>query len=315
MDKQFLEDVISGLTDSPKFLSSKYFYDNAGDELFQEIMGLDEYYLTDCEYEIFTRYKAIFLEYFESDCDHFHLVEFGAGDALKTKILLAYFLDKKVSFEYNPIDISANVLDMMSEDLIHIFPQLSVHPLNREYFKAVEEVSQKNTFKKVVLFLGSNIGNFSATETHEFFRHMADILHPGDHLLTGFDLKKDPYVILAAYNDRKGVTREFNLNLLRRINRELHADFNVGQFYHYPMYDPADGAARSYLMSRKKQEVSIGINPTIIKFEKDEPIFMEISQKYSLEDIEEYASRAGFRITGNFFDHRKYFLNSLWELK
>jgi len=314
MDKKFLEDVINGLTASPKFLSSKYFYDNAGHELFQKIMALDEYYLTDCEYEIFTRYKATFLDHFVSNCDLFHLVELGAGDAFKTKILLTYFLDQKVSFEYDPIDISASVLDMLLKDLNHLFPQLSVHPLNKEYFKALEEMSQKNTFKKVILFLGSNIGNFSETETHEFFGHMADVLQPGDHLLTGFDLKKDPHLILAAYNDSQGVTREFNLNLLRRINRELHADFEVGQFYHYPLYDPADGAARSYLMSRKKQEVSIGINPTIIKFEKDEPIFMEISQKYTLEDIEDYAVCAGFRIKGNYFDHKKYFINSLWEL-
>jgi len=314
MDKQFLEDVKSGLTSSPKSLSSKYFYDKAGDKLFQQIMALDEYYLTNCEYEIFTSHRASLLECFESECELFHLVEFGAGDALKTKVLLKYFLDQNVTFEYNPIDISANVLDKLAEDLKHNLPQLSVHPMNHEYFNAVEEISDKSTCKKVILFLGSNIGNFSEKEADVFFGRLAAVLQPGDQLLTGFDLKKDPEVILAAYNDSKGVTREFNLNLLRRINRELHADFEVGEFYHYPLYDPVNGAAKSYLISRKKQEVSIGTNPTIIKFEKDEPIFMEISQKYSMEDIENYAARAGFRITGNFFDERKFFLNSLWEL-
>jgi len=314
MDKQFLENVKSGLTSSPKFLSSKYFYDEAGDKLFQQIMALDEYYLTDCEYEIFTSHRATLLEHFVSVCDLFHLVEFGTGDALKTKVLLKYFLDQNVSFEYNPIDISASVLDKMLEDLNHSLPQLSVHPMNHEYFKAVEEMSHKSTCKKVILFLGSNIGNFSEKEADVFFGRLAEVLQPGDQLLTGFDLKKDPKVILAAYNDSKGVTREFNLNLLRRINRELHGDFEVGEFYHYPLYDPVNGAAKSFLISRKKQEVSIGTNPTIIKFDKDEPIFMEISQKYSTEDIENYAGRAGFRITGNFFDKRKFFLNSLWEL-
>lgn len=314
MDKQFLEDVKSGLTSSPKFLSSKYFYDEAGDKLFQQIMALDEYYLTDCEYEILTTHRATLLDHFVSVCDLFHLVEFGAGDALKTKVLLKYFLDQNVDFEYNPIDISATVIDKLTEVLNHSLPQLSVHSMNHEYFKAVEEMSHKSTCKKVILFLGSNIGNFSEKEADVFFKRLADVLQPGDQLLTGFDLKKDPKVILAAYNDSKGVTRDFNLNLLRRINRELYADFEVGEFYHYPLYDPVNGAARSYLISHKKQQVSIGTNPTIIKFEKDEPLFMEISQKYSLADIENYAARAGFRITGNFFDKRKYFLNSLWEL-
>lgn len=315
MDKQFLEDVIRGLSSSPKTLSSKYFYDDAGDKLFQQIMALDEYYLTDCEHEIFTTHRATLLDHFVSNCDLFHLVEFGAGDALKTKILLKYFLDQGVVFEYNPIDISASAIDQLAEDLNHSLPQLSVVPMIHEYFTAVEELSKKSTCKKVILFLGSNIGNFTDKEAGLFFRHLADIIQPDDQLLTGFDLKKDPAVILAAYNDSKGVTRDFNLNLLSRINRELYADFDIGKFYHYPIYDPVNGAARSYLISRKKQQVSIGANPTIIKFEKDEPIFMEISQKYSLEDIENYAARAGFRITENFFDKRKYFLNSLWELK
>jgi dimethylhistidine N-methyltransferase len=314
MDKQLLEDVKRGLTSSPKFLLSKYFYDEAGDKLFQQIMALDEYYLTDCEFEIMTTHRAALLEHFVSACDLFHLVEFGAGDAYKTKALLKYFLAQKVAFEYNPIDISGSVLDQLAEDLAHSLPQLSFAPMNLEYFEAVEEISLKSTCKKVLLFLGSNIGNFTKRETDDFFGRLADILQPGDQLLTGFDLKKDPAVILAAYNDSKGVTREFNMNLLRRINRELDADFEVGEFYHHPVYDSDNGAAKSYLVSRRKQQVSIGAIPTTIGFEKDEPIFMEISQKYSLEDIENFAARAGFRITGNFFDKRKYFVNSLWEL-
>lgn len=315
MDKQFLEEVKKGLSSSPKCLSSKYFYDEAGDKLFQQIMALDEYYLTDCEYEIFTNHRAALLEHFKSACDLFHLVEFGAGDAFKTKVLLKYFLDQKVSFEYNPIDFSGSVLDKLLVDLKHSLPRLSVHPMNHEYFEAVKEMSLKSTCKKVILFLGSNIGNFSENEADIFFRHMADVFNQGDQLLTGFDLKKDPEVILAAYNDHKGVTKEFNLNLLRRINRELSADFDIGQFYHYPVYDPVIGAAKSYLISRIKQKVHFGTDPLIIHFDKDEPIFMEISQKYSLEDIENYAERAGFSIAENFYDKKKYFLNSLWELK
>jgi L-histidine N-alpha-methyltransferase len=314
MDKQFLEDVKTGLTSSPKFLSSKYFYDEAGDKLFQQIMALDEYYLTDCEYEIFSAHKATLLKYFVSACDLFHLLEFGAGDAHKTKVLLKHFLDQHVDFEYNPIDISGTVLDQLAADLAHSLPELSFIPMNLEYFDAVEAISLRSTCKKIILLLGSNIGNFTRKESDAFFKSLADVLHPGDQLLTGFDLQKDPSIILAAYNDSKGVTRDFNLNLLKRINRELQADFEVGEFYHYPLYDQENGAARSYLISRRKQQVNIGAIPTVIGFEKDEPIFMEISQKYSMEDIENFAALAGFRIRGNFFDKKKYFVNSLWEL-
>ncbi len=262
MDKQFLEDLIAGLTSSPKFLSSKYFYDEAGDKLFQKIMALDEYYLTDCEYEIFSTHRATFREHFVGACDLFHLLEFGVGDAYKTKVLLKHFLDQHVAFEYNPIDISGTVLDELAADLAQNLPELSFIPMNLEYFDAVEAISLKSTCKKIILFLGIKHWKFYPEGFGCFFQTpLAEILQPGDQLLTGFDLQKDPAVILAAYNDPGGVTRDFNLNLLKRINRELDADFKVGDFYHHPFYDQKTGAARSYLISRRKQEVSIGTNP------------------------------------------------------
>lgn len=312
-DGQFLEDVRKGLTSSPKYLSSKYFYDAAGDQLFQQIMRLDEYYLTDCEYEILSTHKAALLKHFMSECDLFHLVEFGAGDAYKTKVLLRHFMNQEVDFEYNPIDISGHAIDKLVDDLNRNLPQLTVEPINCEYFKAVEDLNLKSTCKKIILFLGSNIGNFNGKETDAFFGHLAEILQPGDQLLVGFDLQKDPAVILAAYNDRKGVTRDFNLNLLNRINRELDADFDLDGFYHRPVYDGERGAALSFLVSRKKQKVSIHAIPTEIEFDKEEPIFVEISQKFNLDDIERFAAHAGFRIIDNFFDEREFFVNSLWE--
>jgi L-histidine N-alpha-methyltransferase len=310
---QFLEDVKEGLSGSPKFLSSKYFYDREGDRLFQQIMELDEYYLTDCEYEIFSLYKQELLEQFESNCDRFHLIEFGAGDAYKTKVLISHFLQKKAGFVYNPIDISSNVIRSLVEDLGSEFPGLSIDPLNLDYFEAVEAINRKDTCKKVVLFLGSNIGNFSMEEAVEFFTGLGGNLQKGDQILTGFDLRKDPQVILAAYNDSSGITREFNLNLLKRINRDLDADFDPEAFYHYPVYDPLGGAARSYLISRKQQEVKIKAVPMLVKFNESEPIYMEISQKYSLDDINGFAVKSGFKQIRNFFDNRKYFTNSLWE--
>jgi dimethylhistidine N-methyltransferase len=313
MDNQFLEDVKKGLTSSPKYLFSRYFYDEAGDQLFQQIMGLDEYYLTDCEYEILSTHRAALLKHFRSECDLFHLVEFGAGDAYKTKILLGHLLEQDVDFQYNPIDISGHAIDKLVGDLKTSYPLLSVESMNHEYFRAVEDLSLKSACKKIILFLGSNIGNFTCKETDAFFGRLAEILKPGDQLLVGFDLKKDPAVILAAYNDSKGITRDFNLNLLRRINRELDADFELDGFYHRPVYDIENGAALSYLVSRQNQKVSIRAIPAEIEFDREEPIFVEISQKFSLDDIAGFAARAGFRIIDNFFDEREYFVNSLWE--
>jgi len=315
MNEQFSEDVKTGLSGSPKSLSSKYLYDAEGDRLFQQIMALDEYYLTDCEFEIFSDYKKQLLSQFSGSCEQFHLMEFGAGDAYKTRILIEYFIDEQAVFEYNPIDISENAILSLVQNLNGEFPELHIKPINLEYFDAVKEVSRKDTCKKVILFLGSNIGNFQKEEANQFFDNLGSILQAGDQLLTGFDLRKDPVTILSAYNDPKGITAEFNLNLLRRINRELNANFKPECFYHYPLYDPETGSARSYLVSMEKQEVNIGTIPMRVSFEKGEPIYMEISQKYSLDDIRKFAEKSGFIITENYFDRRKYFVNSLWEKK
>ena len=314
MEAQFLEDVIDGLTSIPKYLQSKYFYDKEGDRLFKEIMELEEYYLTRCEFEIFTLYKDEMMDLFSSSCDSFHLIEFGAGDASKTKVLIRHFLEGEMAFEYNPIDISANVINTLASDLQENLPDLRLAPINMEYFSALEEISKKDTCKKVILFLGSNIGNFTSEQSDEFFGTLASKMSRGDQMLTGFDLKKDPGVILAAYNDSKGITSDFNLNLLHRIRVELGWDIDPAKFYHYPVYDPQEGAAKSYLVSRLEQDIILENHPYTIHFSEGETIFMEISQKYSVEDISGFASRAGFHILKNFFDPKGYFVNSLWEL-
>ncbi len=315
MNEQFRQDVRKGLSSSPKYLSSKYFYDREGDRLFQKIMDLEDYYLTDCEYEILYTYRKELLDQFKGTCDKFHLIEFGAGDAYKTKVLISYFLKLQARFEYNPIDISENSVLNLEQELGREFPELKLAPINMEYFSAVEEISQQDTCKKVILFLGSNIGNFSMEDAQAFFNRLGSVLKAGDQALIGFDLRKDPETIRKAYNDSSGITADFNLNLLRRINRELKADFDPGAFYHSPEYEMDTGCARSYLVSRKAQEVSIGAIPLKVYFEEDESIFMEISQKYSLEETCQFADQAGFFVKKDYFDKRKYFLNSLWEKK
>lgn len=306
-------DIKEGLNRSPKTLPSRYFYNDIGDELFQKIMDLDEYYLTRAEFEIFVRQKTEILNAFLGDKESFRLVELGAGDGTKTKVLLAHFMNEQVSFTYSPIDISGSVLESLKEDLKQEIPSLKVEPVVGEYFKALEELSENDDTKEVVLFLGSNIGNFPRKAGIDFLKHVGDNLSQGDMLLIGFDLMKDPRKVLAAYNDKEGVTKAFNMNLLTRINEELGANFDVDGFDHFPTYDPLTGETKSHIVSKKKQQVYIEALGEEFTFDAWEALHTEVSQKYSCKMIEEYADAAGFKIVKNFTDSNNYFVDSLWE--
>ncbi|MEQ8925358.1 MAG: L-histidine N(alpha)-methyltransferase [Fulvivirga sp.] len=307
---QFAIDVLNGLKDSPKRLPSKYFYDKKGDKLFQDIMQLDEYYLTRTEYAIFKDNKADILKTFAHGVEAFNLIEFGAGDGYKTKVLLRYFQDQQADFTYMPIDISGNVLNILERALKDEMPDLQVQPMQSDYFKALKEL-QDSPKRNVVLFLGSNIGNFTDEQADKFLNELNTSLKQDDLLFIGFDLKKDPDVILAAYNDPKGVTREFNMNLLDRINDELEGNFNRAKFLHKPIYNPMTGTTSSFLVSTEKQTVQVV--GTTFNLEAWEAIHMEISQKYDQRMIERLANNSGFDIVGGFTDERKYFLNSVWR--
>lgn len=309
----FALDVKKGLDESPKTLPSRYFYDEKGDNLFQKIMDLDEYYLTRAEFEIFVRQKDEILKSFLGNESSFRLVELGAGDGTKTKVLLSHFLEKKTSFTYSPIDISGNVLEQLEEDLSEELPALKVEPIVGEYFSALEELASNDTSKEVVLFLGSNIGNFDRASGVEFLSHIRENLSVGDMLLIGFDLMKSPEKILSAYNDKEGVTKAFNLNLLTRINNELGANFNVENFDHFPTYDPLTGETKSHIISKKQQTVYIESLDESFSFDAWEAIHTEVSQKYSMKMIEAYAAEAGFEIVHNFMDSNQYFVDSLWR--
>jgi len=312
--ERFAEDVREGLSSEPKYLHSKYFYDEVGDDLFQQIMELEEYYLTDCEAEIFESQKDEILQYFSAEEEFFDLIEFGAGDGLKTKILLNHFVDNTVNFNYIPIDISKSVLTGLEKDLNNTLPELVIKPICDDYFHALEELNKVDYNKKVILFLGSNIGNFRGDNAIPFLKHLRADMNEKDLLFIGFDLMKDPEVILDAYNDKRGITSDFNFNLLDRINKELGGNFNRANFSHYPSYNPITGETKSYLISLQNQTVWIEGLSQSFNFEQWEPIFTEISQKYSLNDIDRLAAHSGFKVMKNFFDTRKYFVDSLWHL-
>ncbi len=309
----FAEDVIEGFSSDPKFISSKYFYDDEGSRLFQEIMKLPEYYLTRSEHEILSKQTAEIFKAFEADETEFDLIELGAGDGLKTAVLVDYFLKQKAVFQYVPIDISSEALNFLTEKFTTEFPALEIKPEQGDYFKTLKTFSEKSAKKKIILFLGSNIGNFSEAQALQFFTDLQNVMNENDLLFIGFDLHKNPKTILNAYDDSQNVTAKFNLNLLKRINRELDADFNIEEFSHYASYHPTERAARSFLISQKDQTVNIKSLGKTFEFQKWEPIFMEVSQKYEVKMIENLARESGFKVTVNFFDENKFYLDSLWK--
>ncbi len=309
----FARDVDKGLSSDPKFLSSKYFYDEEGSRLFQEIMKLPEYYLTRSEMEIFTDQAEEICSAFSPDGQPFDLIELGAGDGQKTAVLVEHLLGTDSSFRFVPIDISSDSIETLTDKFRSRFPELEIRPEVGDYFRTLETFKRSSPRRKVILFLGSNVGNFTEENAVGFFRHLRDVVNPEDRLLVGFDLHKNPATILNAYDDSLGVTAKFNLNLLTRINRELDADFDIAEFNHYAGYHPLERAARSFLISLRDQTVTIGALGKKFEFRKWEPVFMEISQKYDLAMIEGLAQKSGFEIVENFFDSNRFYLDSLWR--
>ena len=309
----FKKDVLEGLSANPKRLSSKYFYDKKGSHLFQQIMQLEEYYLTNCEFEIFETHREGLLKLFQNANKPFQLIEFGAGDGLKTKLLLETFVNANADFQYLPIDISKDILEELSASLEIQFPTLDVQTIHDDYFKGLESLEKQTNYRKVVLFVGANIGNFDKSSAKQFLSEIKKRLSKDDLLLVGFDLKKDPATILAAYNDRRGVTRDFNLNLLIRLNRELGANFDLSKFIHAPIYNPSNGMTESFLVSTETQDVHFKELEETFHFEAWEAIHTEISKKYGLQEIERLAKSVGFSVVEHFFDNKKYFVDTIWK--
>lgn len=306
-----LKEVIEGLSAEDKFLLSKYFYDDTGDLLFQEIMALDEYYLTRAETAIFQNHAEAIVQEFPASA--FQLAELGAGDGTKTRYLLSAAQEMGLDFKYRPIDISAHVLDILNTNLQNWLPGLKSEGLAMDYFEALKKLAQLSDDPLVVLFLGSNIGNFRRDNVDTFMAELSASLRPGDLFLLGVDKKKDPNQILAAYNDSRGVTAAFNFNILKRLNRELGANFDLSRFKYYNSYDPHTGESRSFLISLEKQEVFIEAANQSFQFEAHEAIHTETSRKYGAKDLERLAAKHGFRIRREFQDENQLFRDQIWE--
>lgn len=307
----FAADVLLGLSSTPKRIQSKYFYDDIGSELFQKITQQPEYYLTRKEFEILESVQNTLPDLIkEKEID---IVELGVGDGHKSKLVIDGFLQSGVKVHFYPIDISEKAMHLLGEN-IQEQDDFKMHGIVADYFDGLRYVREISQNKQLALLLGSNIGNYTREQAGEFFQRLWRILNHDDYALVGFDLKKDISVLTSAYNDPKGYTKQFNLNLLTRINNELGANFELSQFQHFGAYNPLLGAMESYLVSLAKQEVYIEKIKKTFVFQEFEPMHLEYSYKYLEKDIEMVSNFSGFETLQHFKDQESYFVDSLWKV-
>ena len=309
MTQKEQKEVLEGLSLSEKRISPKFFYDDLGSRIFQKIMKMPEYYLTNCENEIFVNHSKKITEALGFK-EEFYVVEFGAGDGSKTVHLLKTIMAQGYRINYAPIDISQEAIHHLEQRLKKQLPTLQMAPLVGDYFTILQNDLKAIKAHKLYLFLGSNIGNYGVDSVENLIELFSQSMQVGDAFLLGVDLQKDPEVIRQAYDDPQGITKRFNLNLLTRLNREMKANFKLANFDFFCDYNPGSGALKSYLVSLEDQEVTIAGKK--IAFTKDEHIWTELSKKYTLKEIEGLAKRHGFTVKKHFLDAQGYFVNSLW---
>jgi dimethylhistidine N-methyltransferase len=296
----FRADVLDGLSRARKALPAKYFYDERGSRLFEAICELPEYYPTRTELALMQRYAGDMARLMG---ERSLLIEYGSGSSKKTRLLI----EAAAPAVYMPIDISRELLLETSAGLLEAFPKLRIAAVYADYTRALSlpDCAKHKPERRVVYFPGSTIGNFDLDETRAFLANVRALLGAGGLFLVGVDLKKNPMTLHAAYNDAQGVTAEFNLNLLRRMNNELGANFDLAAFAHHAFYDAELGRIEMHLVSLKKQ--TIEIDAQHFEFASGETIHTEISCKYGVEEFQALARAAGFEASGVWVDEAALF--------
>jgi dimethylhistidine N-methyltransferase len=317
--EEFANDVAMCLAGKSKYLSPKYLYDKIGSQLFEQICNQPEYYLTRTEVSILNKHAPAISKLVGNNIQ---IIELGSGSSSKTAILLSYLSSQKKRIYYFPIDISNSILTESARRLKSQFPNASIIGIRSDYNIGIdravtecmyaEKTRKKNNnnnspYTKLVLFLGSSIGNFELKEARSLLRSIRQKLDTNDFLLIGFDLQKGESVLNAAYNDKAGITAKFNLNLLARINRELGGNFELGKFEHCAFYNREQHRIEMHLVSKTDQQLYIGALGKTFFLKKDESIRTENSYKYSLSQIAALAEGCDFRIEKNFTDKKRWF--------
>lgn len=308
-EADFENDVIKGLKSNPKSLSAKYFYDHEGSLLFEDICKTEDYYPTRTEEKILhDNIDDIFMNTKSVQS----IVELGSGTSVKTKIILKHFSDNTGTFEYFPIDVS-DILESTVEKLKDEFPKINITGIMSEYEEGIAKINELNDKPKLTIFLGSSIGNFTPKEATDLLKVIADNMTDKDFFLIGIDLKKDKDILHRAYNDSDCVTEAFNLNLLKRINRELGAEFDLNNFEHHAFFNEKESRVEMHLVSKNLQYVKFPKQNMEIFFDEGESIHTENSYKFSDELVAKITSSAGLEKLKVWKDINNYF--SLWLFK
>jgi L-histidine Nalpha-methyltransferase len=296
-------EVYEGLMSKPKSLSPKLFYDAAGSELFERITELPEYYLTRTERGILRDHSADIIAATGHDLK---LIELGAGTASKTRLLIAAALRQQRTVDFYPIDVSRSALDEAVAHLNGDFPGLHVHPVVDDYSRGLGQLS-KLPGRKLLLYLGSSIGNFEPMHAGAMLRMMRSSLNSGDALLLGTDLVKPADILIPAYDDAQGVTAAFNRNILAHINRELDADFQLDNFQHIALWNPECSRMEMFLESTRPQVVHLRQLGTRIHLNKGERIHTENSYKFTQPIVDAILEMAGFTREQTWMDAKRWF--------
>ncbi len=300
----FAKDVLKGLSNTPKRLSSVYFYDERGSQIFEEICELEEYYLTRKETEILQRSAAEIILRLPQNT---HLVELGSGSSTKTRILLEAAMNRFGTTHYSPIDVSAEILTDTVNDLNQRYPKLQLEAVAGRYEFGMEYILKHSTSSHCIMWLGSSIGNLTRVEAAQFLREVRKYIGESDSLLLGIDLRKGPEILEPAYDDARGVTADFNLNLLDRLNKELGGTFERKNFQHQAIYNVEEGRIEMYLVSNNDQKVEIKNIGVSISFKREEKILTEYSYKYSQDEITTLAEASGFFLEQQWLDDQGWF--------
>lgn len=297
------KDIIFGLTKQPKMIPPHYFYDRQGSQLFEDICQLPEYYPTRTEQGILEQNAVDIAQITQAR----ELVELGSGSSTKTRLLLSAYQELITPLYYVPIDVSSSILKDSAYSLLTEYPQLKIQGKVATYSQALQQIKTYSLGTKMIIFLGSSIGNFDRSECDRFIAEITDTLRVGEYFLLGLDLQKAPEILEAAYNDSQGVTAAFNLNMLQHLNQLFAGDFNLDLFQHQALYNQTDKQIEMYLISQEAQTVNLKTLDLTVHFAEGEAILTEISRKFNLEQMSAYLKEQGLTLVKSYTDTQAWF--------
>lgn len=304
-------DVIRGLSQIPKTLPPRYFYDDRGSELFEQICELPEYYLTRTETAILQS-CAVEIAKITGSCE---LVELGSGSSTKTRILLDAYHKLGYRLHYVPVDVSAGILESSARQLLAEYSSLTVQAMASTYDLALKKLASTQLPTRTICFIGSTLGNLTPSECDNFFAQIVDTLHAGEYFLLGIDLQKPKPILEAAYNDRQGVTAAFNLNMLQHLNWRFDGNFDLQKFEHWAFYNETEHQIEMHLRSLRAQSVRLGALDLTIEFSPNETIRTEISRKFNLSTLQQQLQMRGLVPVKHWTDPKNWFGLMLCQLQ